>query len=137
MMEKTKLGISIGLLGAGMYFAGLAGALPALLLAGYVLLREENSWLKRMAVKAAAIVLLMAVFPACWGLLEDIWMIVACMLGWVGLNVPHYLPLELGTILDSIVYFIGRGLLLWSGFCALSMGSVKTKKLDQLLDRHS
>ena len=39
---KTKLGISLGLLGAALYFMGLMGITPLVLLAGYVLLFEEN-----------------------------------------------------------------------------------------------
>lgn len=135
-MEKTKLGISAGLLGAGLYFSGLTGTLAVIVLAGYVLLREENPWLRRTAVKAVSIVLLMSILPACWGLLSEAWMIVSCILGWFGLNVSHYLPLNVDTILDSAVYLIGNALLLWSGFCALSMGSVKTAHLDQMLNKH-
>ena len=51
-MQKTRLGISVGLLGAAIYFMGLfSGYLLAVLLAGYVLLFEENSWLRKNAVK--------------------------------------------------------------------------------------
>ena len=59
-MQKTRLGISVGLLGAAIYFMGLfSGYLLAVLLAGYVLLFEENSWLRKNAVKAMSV---MAVF---------------------------------------------------------------------------
>ena len=44
-MQKTKLGISVGLLGAAIYFMGLFGGyLVAVLLAGYILMFEENEW---------------------------------------------------------------------------------------------
>ncbi len=57
-VQKTKLGISVGLLGAAIYFMGLfSGYMVAVLLAGYVLLFEENEWLKKSAVKAIAVVL--------------------------------------------------------------------------------
>ena len=52
-MEKTKLGISVGLMAAGIYLITLFGGLvPAVLLAGYVLLFEDSEWLKKNAVKA-------------------------------------------------------------------------------------
>lgn len=52
-MEKTKLGVSIGLLGAGIFAAALFGGYVAtIVLAGYVLLMETNEWLRRAAVKA-------------------------------------------------------------------------------------
>lgn len=53
---KTKLGISVGLLGTMVYFAALFGGYtPVILLAGYVLLFEENEWLKKAAIKAVAL----------------------------------------------------------------------------------
>ena len=58
-MQKTRLGISVGLLGAATYFAGLfSGLLAALLLAGYVLMFEENEWLRRSVVKAITLTIL-------------------------------------------------------------------------------
>ena len=42
-MQKTRLGISVGLLGAGVCFLGLVGGyLVTAILAGYILLFEEN-----------------------------------------------------------------------------------------------
>ena len=46
-MEKTKLGVSVGIFGAFLYVAALFGGYIAItLLAGYVLLMESNEWLK-------------------------------------------------------------------------------------------
>lgn len=57
-MQKTKLGISAGLLGAVLYFMGIfSGYLLVVLLAAYVLVYEENGWLKQSAVRAVAILL--------------------------------------------------------------------------------
>lgn len=49
------MGISVGLLAAGMYFLGMISVLALVVVAGYVLLKEDNAWLKRSAVKAAVI----------------------------------------------------------------------------------
>ena len=47
-MQKTKIGISVGVMGAVMYFASLFGGyIPMLLLAGYIFLKEENIWLQK------------------------------------------------------------------------------------------
>ena len=55
-MQKTRLGISVGMLGAAIYLTGLfSGYVVAVLMAGYVLLFEENSWLRRSAVKAVSL----------------------------------------------------------------------------------
>ena len=58
---KSKLGISVGLFGAGIYLGSLVGGtLVAFLLLVYVLMFEENEWLKVTAIKAAALVMLFA-----------------------------------------------------------------------------
>ncbi len=55
-MQKTKLGISVGLLGAAIYFTSLfSGYLVPVILTGYVLLFEENDWLRKNAVKAVSL----------------------------------------------------------------------------------
>lgn len=69
-MQKTKLGLSVGLVGAALYFLGLFSFIPAFLLAAYVLLMEENQWLKRAAVKMVAVL----IGFSCWGLPLILWM---------------------------------------------------------------
>ena len=44
-MNKIKLGVSAGLAGAILYFLGAISIIPAVILAGYILLKEENDWL--------------------------------------------------------------------------------------------
>jgi uncharacterized membrane protein len=57
-MEKSKLGISVGLFAALLYFIGAAGSILAIMIAaGYVLIAEENSALRKTAVKALILVI--------------------------------------------------------------------------------
>ena len=66
-MQKTRLGITIGGLAAAIYLTCLFGGyIPAIMLAGYVLIVEENEWLRRSAVKA--IVLMMIFSFAIYGI---------------------------------------------------------------------
>jgi len=52
-MEHTKLGVSVGLVGAAMYLLTcFGGYTPAIILCGYVLLFETNHWLRQSCVKA-------------------------------------------------------------------------------------
>ena len=63
MQRKSTLGIPYGVLAAAMYILCLySGALATLLVAGYVLLKEKDEWMKTQAVK---VVLLMLVFAVC------------------------------------------------------------------------
>ncbi len=64
-MQKSKLGITVGLLGAAIYFSALFGGyMLTFVLAGYVLMFEENAWLRRSAVKAV-IIMVMFSFLIC------------------------------------------------------------------------
>jgi len=61
-MEKSKLGISIPLFSALLFFLGAAGGVLAVIIAvGYVLFLEENVNLKKTAVKALIIVITLGI----------------------------------------------------------------------------
>ena len=71
-MEKTKLGVSVGIFGAFLYVAALFGGYIAItLLAGYVLLMESNEWLKKTAVKAVATLACFSFLSLVIGLIPD------------------------------------------------------------------
>lgn len=72
-MPKTKLGISVALMGAGLYFLGVFSFIPAFLLAAYVLLCEENAWLKRNAVRMVIIVVGFYLLHIGVDMLQEIW----------------------------------------------------------------
>ncbi|MGN1480653.1 hypothetical protein [Porcipelethomonas sp.] len=58
-MNKTKLGIPTGVMGAVIYFAALFGGyIPLFICAGYVLIKEENNWLRKNAFRAVFLMLL-------------------------------------------------------------------------------
>lgn len=58
-MEKTKLGISVELASALMFLLCLFGGyIPALVFGGYLLLNEENIWLKKNALGALILLVL-------------------------------------------------------------------------------
>lgn len=72
-MNKTKLGIPVGLMAAILYLCGLfSGHLALLLLCGYVLLKEEDRWLRCAALKSVVICLGYSVIVAVLGLLPDL-----------------------------------------------------------------
>ena len=57
-MEKTKLGISIEMLGAILYISvALFGYFGLLVVGGYVLLVEKQEWLKKCVIKAVVLML--------------------------------------------------------------------------------
>ena len=84
-MPNTRLGIPANKLGAALFFMGLVGAvsigassagpglflgfIPMVLLAGYILLFEQNEWLRKAAVQAITVVILFALITAFLGLI--------------------------------------------------------------------
>ncbi len=61
-MEKSKLGISLSLLGALAYFAAVfSGIFPLLVLLAYVFLREEDAYLKKNVLRALLLYIIFSV----------------------------------------------------------------------------
>ena len=56
-MEKTKLGISVSLAAALLYFLGLINMVALIVAVGYVLIAEKDQWLRKAAVQSLAITL--------------------------------------------------------------------------------
>ena len=72
-MPKTNLGVTVGLMAAAIYLLAIAGGyIPLLLIGGYVVLVEKDAWLKRVAIKALALMLLFSVIVTVIGLIPDV-----------------------------------------------------------------
>lgn len=103
-MEKTKLGISVSLAGVAVYLLALGGGITAaFLLCGYILLFEENKWLKRSAVKACA---LMLCFAAAYYVVDLIPSVVEILNGFVGIF-GGWLNI---TIVDNLKYILNNAI---------------------------
>ena len=72
-MQKSKLGLPAGLAAAIMYMTGVFGGyFPALLLAGFVLLYEEENFIRRAAVKTVILMFLFSILNFVIYLIPDI-----------------------------------------------------------------
>ena len=70
---KSKLGLSVGALGALVFFAALFGGyVGVLLVAGYIVLVEDNEWLRRSAVKAVFTLVFFSVLITVINLIPDL-----------------------------------------------------------------
>lgn len=128
-MQKTKIGISVGVMGAVMYFASLFGGyIPMLLLAGYIFLKEENIWLRKAAFKAVA---LMLVFSACGAVISsvnDILGIFNSLFDW-----SLEIPLELDYVLSRIIDLVKVIMFAVLGFRVFSQGDVAISTIDKAI----
>ena len=136
-MEKTKLGISVGIAAAAIYFvAYFGGYVPAILMAGYVLIAEENQWLKRSAVKAVATLACFSALFAVIGLLPD-------ALSWIGSLVDLFNGSFSYSVVSKILSVITEALdiaktviFLMLGVKALTQATIKVPFVENFLNKY-
>lgn len=135
-MQKTKLGITIGMLSALVYFVALVGGYtPLFLLVGYILLFEEaNDWLRRVCYKAIALsvafscaVLVVNLLPQAFGCLSN-------FLGIFNGYLPYGVISSIVTFITSVISLVETVLFLLLTVKATKLQDVKVKKLDDFVD---
>ena len=134
-MQKTKLGLTVGLVGAGLYFLGLFSFIPAFLLAAYVLLMEDNEWLKKTAVKMVSLLIGFFLIGLCIDCIDELFAIINVFISW-GDGDRISVPLYLTNLLDYILWFVKMIVMVVLGFKALKQGSVKVGRIDKLVDKN-
>lgn len=134
-MLKTKLGISIALVGAAMYFLGAISFTPAVLLAGYVLIVEENEWLKRQAAKMIGVVVVFGLLSIAVGWIDDVVYMLGIIVRWFSKDTYLSVPANLTTLCQYIITLAKEVFLLMMGFMALGMKNVKLGVVDKQLDK--
>lgn len=134
---KSKLGISVGLLGAGIYLVALFGGYPAVIvLAGYVLLVEENEWLKKSAVKAVALLMTISFAITLINLVPD-------LLSWISSLVSIFKGTFNYGVVSSVISLITKAidivrtcLFLLLGAKALNQGTVAIPFVDKIINKY-
>ncbi len=136
-MQKTKLGISVGMVGGAMFFLCLFGGyIPALLLGGYILLEEDNIWLKKTAVKAVVLSVCFSIITFLIGLIPDFINIIrnfSTMIEEVA-NVSK--ADSLFNIILIVVDMVKVLLFLVLGMRAFSQGTVKIPFVDNIISKY-
>jgi len=136
-MQKTRLGITVGLMGSAVYLISLFGGyLPAIVLVGYVLLFEENAWLRKNAVRAIAVLVLFSLIstlihfiPDLINFIDDVFQVFNGNFNVAFLN-------KIVNVLISALNIIEKVLLLVLGVKALNQGSVSVPVVDKLTDKY-
>ena len=81
---RSRLGLSVGMVAAGVYFIALFGGYLALsLFVGYILLIEPNPWLRKTAVKAFVVCLAFSLISTVFG----------------------FIPTAFGMLMDALLIF--------------------------------
>lgn len=133
---KTKLGISVSFMSALLYFGGLFGGYVVLaLMAGYVLLKEEDIFLKRVAVKSVVICVGCSVLSGIIALLPNLYSIISTLLDVFGADMPGTALVSLASFLQYLVTFAKSVVLLYLGGAALLNKYAVKDPLDPLVDK--
>ena len=132
-MKDTRLGISAALLGAITFFAGMIGGLtPVLLLAGYILLKESDAWLKKTTIRALVVtvgcsvaVAAVSLLPQLGGVLQVFWYYGAADF------------VEVTTVIATVLTVAQKVLLLVMGVMALFDKDRSIAFVDRFVDKNS
>lgn len=136
-MEKAKLGISVGLVGAILYCLGLfGGALVTIAAVAYVLIWEESEWLKKTAVKVVVLMFLFPIVQFAVGLIPDLIRIVFDLLNMFKVYANFEIVYSIENILYTLVNIAKYVVFAIFGVMALSQKTVKIPLLDSFLDKH-
>lgn len=133
---KTKLGISVGLMGAALYLGSYYGGYVAMaLMVGYVLVCEENQWLKTAAVKAALIVVAFSLLNTLIGLIPELVNLVDSLFRIFRGNL--YIPFidNVSNLFYGVLNLVKKVLMIGLAALALINGDKKSDPLDKLVQK--
>ena len=137
-MDKTKLGISQGMLGAAVYFtAALLGYISLFIVGGYILLVEKTEWLKKCVVKAVVLMLLYSLLSTVVGLIPQMFSFSS---GEDALLGGYYLYLagayQIAAAVLVVLNLTRIGLFIALGLKALNEKTITIPIVDKLIDRY-
>lgn len=138
-MEKTKLGISVGLLGALVFASGYTSLTVLALVGGYVLLKEENSTLKKYVVYAAALLIAFLAASMCISAIETVFDFLnfnSWMTSVDGLSTVYRVIMALFETLTDILYIAEILVFGFLALMALAGKEIKIAFLDKLVEKH-
>lgn len=136
-MQKTRLGISVGMLGAAVYLTGLfSGYLVAVLLTGYVLLFEENRWLKRSSVKAVSLMVFFSFITVLINLIPNAMNCISYIAAMFGGSFHISFISNLVSAVTSAIDIVEKLLFIGLGVTALDQGTIAVPVVDKLVNKY-
>lgn len=136
-MEKTKLGVSAGLVAAVAYLTALFGGyLIPVLIAGYVLICEQDAWLRKNAVKAVVLSICVSLLAALINLLPDAMDFVSSVINVFGFNFRLAFIDNVAAVFMNILRLLEKVLFVVMGLMALKRKEIPVPGLDKLLEKN-
>lgn len=136
-MQKSKLGISVGLLGAIMCFAAFFnGYLAAIIMLGYILLFETNEWLRKTSVKVVVVMIAFSVINTVIGFIPDAIGIIDSLFGIIGKSFSIGFVSALVRFVTDVLDVIKSVVFLMLGLKALNQGTISLGPVDRIVENH-
>lgn len=134
-MEKSKLGISVCLLGMIVFLTGYLGITALILVAGYILLKEENETLRKYAVYSVVIYIAFVLVTLCLGALNTVIDIINFR-SWMYDSTIYSVIRSILSTVGSIISLAEKAVFGLLALCALLGKTVKFGALDKLIEKH-
>ena len=136
-MQKTKLGISVGLLGAALFLSCLFGGYTiAIILAGYILLFEENVWLKKATVKGVALMFGFAFISSVIYLIPNAITFIDSICNVFGGDFYISFVSNVIDVIDNVLGIAEKLLFIVLAIKAFNQGTVKIPVIDSLVNKY-
>lgn len=136
-MEKSKLGIPVKLLAGAACLLGLYGGYIIMgILVGYVLLKEEDLWLKKFCVKILGLMLAFSLANTVLALFPDLLHMLYSFLEIFNVNIYLSVIHNIFNLLSNVLSLLRVVLLLLLAVCAFAGKDIKIPVVDPFLDKH-
>lgn len=136
-MQKTRLGISVGLLGAAICLSGLfSGYIITILLAGYVLLFEENAWLKKTGIKVVALMFSFSILHAIVGLLPSGIGLIDSILNIFNESFSIIIISKIVNLIKNALSLMETVVFILLGVKAFNQGTIRVPVVDNLVNKY-
>jgi uncharacterized membrane protein len=136
IMQRSKLGLPAGVAAALMYLVGLFGGyLAAIFAAGFILLQEEENFIRRAAVKTLLIMFAYSVLNVLILLLPDIIGIFQTLLAIFRVNFGTGIIDNIGSVFTQILSLMKTAMLLLLAVLAFFGRSIDLKPLSKWADK--
>ena len=136
--QRQKVSVlSVLGVGAAIYLTALSGSLLGLLvLAGYVLLVEDNQWLRLSAVKAVAVYLFFTFVIQAVGYVPDVLGIISDAGNLFSAYISVPVLNDIVTLVKDLIYLAEKIFLMVLGVKALNQGTVAVPFVDKLVVKY-
>lgn len=143
-MQKTKLGIPVGIMSAIIFFAailsnyiGIGSYTLMLILVGYVLLSEEDEWLRKSAVKALVLLVAFSAITTILYLISSGASLITNLLAMIThISFSSGIVYQIVSAVVKVLRIVKIVLFAALGILAFNNGSIPIPVIDDLVEKH-